>query len=296
MKFYSQLLTLLTRNLLLKSMFAVKSAIGPALKLVVFLVAALIGLSGCASFDFGLGEAEQPEEAQVAQEPKPKSDTVGDESAPSNVSTDQTGTEITEPKLTPEQMRIAELKAKPNLYFAGSPIPPEPATSLFQQGIAAKKQQDFEKAKSVFVQLTRDYPQLSGPYVQLGDLVLQQHELTGNTEEQAFQKTLTDAENFYQAAINANQHNYFAHNRLAKVYREKGQFDLAERHYKQAINSWPAFDKAYLNLGILYDLYLGKKALAMRQYETYQGLQLNPGRKINGWIADLKRQIARANQ
>lgn len=242
-------------------------------------IAIFITISGCATVDFVLGE---PEQVEVTQQPTTSSDGLPSVEAL--------------PKLTPEQMRIVELKAKPNLYFAGSPFPPEAATILFQQAIQAKQQNEFDRADTLFTQLTQDFPNLSGPFMQLGDLVLSRHKVKANSTEEEFQVALTSAANYYQQAIGANQHNYFAHNRLAKIYREQGQFELAENHYKQAIDSWPAFDAAYLNLGILYDLYLGKKVLALRQYQTYQALQINPGRQVKGWIADLERQIARANR
>jgi len=255
-------------------------------------IAFIFTVSGCATFDSLLGNSEQAEDKQgEVQEPVTPDTTQ----SPSTV-TDGTETSVDEPKLTAEQMRIVELKAKPNLYFAGSPVPPEAVAARFKLAVEAKQQNEYDHAETLFAQLTQEFPDLSGPFMQLGDLVLARQESKANPTEEAFQAALTSAANYYQQAIGANQHNYFAHNRLAKVYREQGQFELAENHYKQAIDSWPAFDKAYLNLGILYDLYLGKKVQALRQYETYQGLQINPGRKVNGWIADMKRQIARANQ
>lgn len=93
-----------------------------------------------------------------------------------------------------------------------------------------------------------------------------------------------------------NQHNYFAHNRLALVFRELGEFEQAEQHYQYAIASWPAYDNSYLNLGILYDLYMGKKQQALPNYELYQALQDKPVRQVRGWIADLKRQLAKAQR
>lgn len=265
---------------------------------LALVIAMLITLSGCATLDYIMGKPEQVEDKKSEVQEQSAADATQN----AGVSTD--GTETLDPgtktleaaqDLTAEQMRIVKLEAQPNLYFAGSPLPPEAAAALFEQAIEAKQQNEFDRAETLFTQLTQDFPNLSGPFMQLGDLVLNRQKIDADSNEEQFQAALSSAANYYQQAISANQHNYFAQNRLAKIYREQGQFELAESHYKQAIDSWPAFDKAYLNLGILYDLYLGKKVLALRQYETYQGLQANPGRKVNGWIADMKRQIARAN-
>ena len=55
-----------------------------------------------------------------------------------------------------------------------------------------------------------------------------------------------------------------------------------------------AFSQAYLNRGILYDLYLGEKSLALNDYELYQALSNDESRQLKGWIIDLQRQIKRA--
>jgi tetratricopeptide (TPR) repeat protein len=97
-------------------------------------------------------------------------------------------------------------------------------------------------------------------------------------------------------AISANPLNYLAHNEFALVLRQQGQFQQALNHYELAIKSWPAFAEGYLNRGILYDLYMGRKSLALVDYELYQALSDDNSRQLKGWIIDLKRQIKSGQQ
>lgn len=109
----------------------------------------------------------------------------------------------------------------------------------------------------------------------------------------------------YKAALKLVASNYQAHNRLAFIYRDAGNFDLAEAHYEQAINAWPGNADSYRNRGILYDLYVGDKLAAIADYKIYKALldiQLQSGvspdksllkeqKLIGQWILDIQRQI-----
>jgi tetratricopeptide (TPR) repeat protein len=109
----------------------------------------------------------------------------------------------------------------------------------------------------------------------------------------------------YKAALKLVASNYQAHNRLAFIYRDAGNFDLAEAHYEQAINAWPGNADSYRNRGILYDLYVGDKLAAIADYKIYKALldiQLQSGvspdksllkeqKLISQWILDIQRQI-----
>jgi Flp pilus assembly protein TadD len=135
----------------------------------------------------------------------------------------------------------------------------------------------------LFEQMTLLYPQLSGPWVQLGDISL--------SIEQDEDQALANAYSHFYKATQVNPHNYLARNRLAAVLRQQGRFNEAEAEYKKALESWPGFANGYKNLGILYDLYIGNKQSALDNYKIYQALQEKPERKMRGWIADLTRQI-----
>ena len=108
---------------------------------------------------------------------------------------------------------------------------------------------------------------------------------------QARQDKLADAQQSFIQAIEANAANQEAYNQLALLQRKQGEFKKAEASYQQAIGIWPAYPAIRLNLGILYELYLGDLGKALQQYNIYQSLLPEPDRRVKGWISDLKRRL-----
>jgi tetratricopeptide (TPR) repeat protein len=84
-----------------------------------------------------------------------------------------------------------------------------------------------------------------------------------------------------------------AANLIAISQRELGLFSEAEATYIEALTVAPDYDKALLNLGILYELYLRKPQLALERYRRYQALRQTPDTRVAGWIAVLERQEAK---
>ncbi len=109
----------------------------------------------------------------------------------------------------------------------------------------------------------------------------------------------------YNTALKLVSSNYQAHNRLGIIYRDAGEFDLAQAHYTQAIDAWPGNADSYRNRGILYDLYVGDKTAALADYKIYKALldfqiqsveaapkSLVKEQKLTSqWILDIERQI-----
>ena len=154
----------------------------------------------------------------------------------------------------------------------------EEARGLFSRAIEAVKEDKQVLAKQLFSQLVEKYPELSGPYVNLG--IIYEHE--GDDQR---------AEKFYRQALAINHNNLDAYNHLGLLYRHRGQFDQAESFYLQAVLVWPGYAEGYYNLGILYELYMGRLSDALEQFQKYQQLQEKPDRKVEGWIKDLQRRI-----
>ena len=102
------------------------------------------------------------------------------------------------------------------------------------------------------------------------------------------------AERYWQRAVNANVDNYFAHDRLAQLFRSKGRFVLARKHYNQAIAAWPEFAIGYRNRGILFDLYMGDKVAALSDYIRYKQLLEKQGEStklVDRWIKEMQRAV-----
>src|SRR5690606_873070 len=107
-------------------------------------------------------------------------------------------------------------------------------------------------------------------------------DLTGETEKAA---------QAFTQAIAANANNLDAYNQLGILKREAGDFTGAEEQYQQALAIWPFHPASHRNLGILYDLYMGRGEEALRHYQAYQQLLPEPDKVVNGWIVDLERRI-----
>ena len=76
--------------------------------------------------------------------------------------------------------------------------------------------------------------------------------------------------------------------------RQQLGFRAAEADYQACLAVTPGFLPAILNLGILYELYLGEPEKALAQYRTYQALA--PESRVASWIAVLERRVdERAN-
>ena len=121
------------------------------------------------------------------------------------------------------------------------------------------------------------------------------------TDEHATQQALLNqASILYQTALKANEHNYQALNRLGATARSLGQFDQALAFYDRAVEIKPSYPNAFLNRGILHDLYLGNKSAAVRDYQQVQTLnkvlKRPENRQVSGWLIDLNRQLASTQQ
>lgn len=167
----------------------------------------------------------------------------------------------------------------PNPYLANPPKVPAQAKLVFKQGLEAMRNNKLAEAKAKFNQLVGSFPELSGPYVNLGIIA-------------ARQKQNKEAENYLLQAIAVNELNLLAYNHLGVVYREQGDFFKAEQAYKDAIKTWPGYAEAHLNLAILYDIYMGRLEEALRMYKRYTRLTDSPDKRSRGWIADIERRIA----
>ncbi|MCP4490852.1 MAG: tetratricopeptide repeat protein [Gammaproteobacteria bacterium] len=99
------------------------------------------------------------------------------------------------------------------------------------------------------------------------------------------------AEQAFQRAISQNNSDVVAYNHLGIISRMQGRFDKARLAYEEAIDIDPEYAQAYLNLGILYDIYLQDLKRALIQYQTYQTLTDSQDKTVGRWILDIKRRL-----
>ena len=148
----------------------------------------------------------------------------------------------------------------------------------FEQAVAAMRAGRLGEAETLLQQLTADQPELAGPWVNLGQVyvMLEKYEA---------------ARLAFTSAIMANPRSCAAYNQLGVLSRQVGDFHGAEQHYRRCLDEVPNFKDAYLNLGILYELYLGRLPEALEAYRRYQLLAAEPDHRVRGWVVDLERRL-----
>ena len=154
---------------------------------------------------------------------------------------------------------------------------PAQAAVDFKKAIDLLNNDKLSNAENAFKKMIELYPQLAGPYANLGVIYSRQGKWA-------------EAKDTLISGNNKNSKNIKILNQLGLVYRKSGDFSGAEKSYLAAISAKPNNAAAYLNLGILYDIYMGKFAKASGYYQKYQAMQTNPDRKVAGWIVDINRR------
>lgn len=154
---------------------------------------------------------------------------------------------------------------------------PSRAATDFKAAIEFMNQNKMDLAKAAFEKMTLDYPQLAGPYANLGVIY-------------SADKDWENAQENLEKAHAKNKHNVKVLNQLGYVYRQQGEFKKAKVSYEKAIKVHPEYAATYLNLGVLYDIYMGNLQKASQQYQKYQSLQKTADRRVAGWIVDINRR------
>ena len=83
-------------------------------------------------------------------------------------------------------------------------------------------------------------------------------------------------------------------NQQGIAFRQDGKFDKAQDAYQQAIKLDANNSQAILNLGILYDLYLGDNQHAMEMYTRYLVLKPDGDPEVAKWVTELKNRKPQA--
>ncbi|MEH6344170.1 MAG: tetratricopeptide repeat protein [Bermanella sp.] len=154
---------------------------------------------------------------------------------------------------------------------------PVQAAIDFKVAIAHLNQDRLDKAELILKKMISHYPQLAGPYANLGVVFTRQ-------------KKWNEAKKVLLEGELKNPKNIKILNQLGYVYRNSGDFKKAEKTYLKAIKKAPGETAAYINVGILYDIYMGDFNQASRYYQKYQTMLSKPDRKVAGWIVDINRR------
>jgi tetratricopeptide (TPR) repeat protein len=159
---------------------------------------------------------------------------------------------------------------------APGPVP-ERAAQQYDQALKLMRAGRATDAELEFKQLSAAYPQFAGPELNLGLLYLRD-------------ARLPEAEAAFKAVLERNPANPIAGNELGIVERKLGKFAEAETAYQRTIAAEPNYAPAYLNLGVLYDLYLAQPQKALEQFEHYIQIA-GENKQVAGWVVELRKRV-----
>lgn len=166
---------------------------------------------------------------------------------------------------------------------ASAPAPgvvpaPREARSQYEQALELMQAKHYAEAATVLQEMTQNFPNLTGPYLNLGIVYL-------------YTDRAGEAEQPVRKALEINPNNAEAYNLLGLVHRETGQFAEARQDYEQALKLDPLYADVHLNLAILFDLYLGQLQPALEHYQRYQEIAGGEDKQVKLWITDLKQRL-----
>jgi Flp pilus assembly protein TadD len=153
----------------------------------------------------------------------------------------------------------------------------------FEYGVDAMNAGNTDEATKVFRALTRTNADLGGPHANLGII----YRKAGKPAEAVAE---------LEQAVRLNPQQPVFLNQLGISYRQQGQFAKAREAYEKAIALDPNYSAAYLNLGILFDLYFWDSKRALDLYDQYLALTPGGDDKVVKWVADIKNRTQQGSK
>jgi len=157
--------------------------------------------------------------------------------------------------------------------------------SEYQSALKLMEDGKYEEAATHLEELARTDSERAGPYINLG---ISYRKL----------EKLDEAKQALLIATERRDGNAIAWNELGLVYRKMGQFENARDAYKKSIRKQASYGKAYLNLGILCDIYLEDLHCAQRNYKKYLDVSTDAenNKRVAIWYADVSRRAGKPQE
>lgn len=234
-----------------------------ALERAACVTAAAFAMTGCAMFSSGSSNT-QPVNPPVVVAPSraPAPASSAQSPAPATPSAAAAATPV--PAATPPQPAKVE------------PPPVDPAVErAYANARAALLAGRMDEAERGFAALAKTNPELGGVHANLGIVYRRANKMTESVAA-------------LERAVAANPKQPVYLNQLGISYRMAGQFERAKQTYEKAIDADPAYALAYLNLGILFDVYLWDSQRALELYERYLSLSPAGDDKVRKWASDIR--------
>ncbi|MEZ5596334.1 MAG: tetratricopeptide repeat protein [Pseudomonadales bacterium] len=150
--------------------------------------------------------------------------------------------------------------------------------ATYDQALADIKASNIASAKRLLLDITAKNPSLAGPWINLARIYTSEDNLTAAGEA-------------LDHAVAVSPGNCVALNEYGVVLRKLGDFEKAREKYMSCLAASPQNANTYYNLGILYELYLGRLDEALAAYRQYLQLSPRPEERVRGWVADLERRL-----
>ena len=142
------------------------------------------------------------------------------------------------------------------------------------------KRGDLDKAYDVLNGLVSSYPN-ADVYTNMAIIEIRKEQYKKASES-------------IKKSIAANDKSAISRNLHGLILRYTGDFNQAETEYKNAIAIKSDYADPYLNLAIMYDMYLNLPKKALPYYEKYKEIaDNNANKEIDKWLVDVQRRAKR---
>ncbi len=145
----------------------------------------------------------------------------------------------------------------------------------FTATLALQKQNQVAEAEEALTSLTKDFPDHSGPWTNLGIIYAR-----SNRRDLAINALLK--------AATLNDSNKIAFNWLGILYRETGDLNRSRLSYEKALKIDPNYALAHYNLGVLLDAHMKQPTSALAHYKAYQQAGHADDLRVMAWIAEIE--------
>jgi tetratricopeptide (TPR) repeat protein len=153
---------------------------------------------------------------------------------------------------------------------------PAGAARLFRKATQALEDKRYDRAEPILDELIVQLPDFSSLHTNLGIVYAN----TSRTEMALVS---------LNRAVELRPDDCAPKVQIGLLERQLRDFQAAEKTYLNCVRGDPNYAPAYLNLGILYELYMGRLPEALSAYERYQAL--SPSKRVASWVKDLHRRV-----
>ena len=153
---------------------------------------------------------------------------------------------------------------------------PAGAAKLFRKATKALANERYDRAEPILDELIVQLPDFSSLHTNLGIVY-------ANTSRAEMALASLNR------AVDLRPDDCAPRVQIGLLERQLRDFKAAEKTYLNCVQGDPNYAPAYLNLGILYELYMGLLPEALSAYQRYQAL--SPNKRVASWVKDLHRRV-----